>query len=714
MSTITIERFPAAGGASTTKTLAEWGLAVGSTESAAWTIGTLTLTARGESPAFADPVFDYLDVLKVFEDGVCIWWGPVISTGSTVQPAQQRTYTVADPLWWAQWQPFTWPFSPEPEEIDVQRGSWWLGWALGQIAAAYPLAYVFDDFAAFSAPCPDLRASATCLELIQRVARLHPMSAQWWDLSGATPVLRCALRSGLAAVDLARSRCQEPIQLTPLHDQQLTGVRVEYRFTNSFGQRSSVVDDAGTGPFEGANKILCALKVGTDSAADGAANYDAAYDAAAYNIAALIYAARSALPWAGTLTVVGTPSLALPAIRPGQLLNLTGGRTEWASMAAQVQRVSRTIGEACERMEIELGCGDHIGPTDLLSLARAGGVSGGAAGGNPGPYDPPTPPTDDPGGDPGTYDDLNGGTGGGAPTGSIAVQSRGGSWILVGFSALDGTEPLRRWRTQTWSGTKCLSGSARSEMMFPESCCQDARISAKKWVLSGADTYSATTGAYTEGATVALYDGSDGGGTCDTVALTYTSHPTALPVAAHDIHTISATVETRVGYGCTGYLDGHVPDNPGCVNSWWDTCDGTVTRTLADEDLPPDAIGRMLATAEWGEATTAIRTVPTTGITGMYRELRYRTEHTAGDPAVTSPTLIGLSPWQRYQVTVTLESRPVDSAGAPTGDGSWSAAGTRQHYFIADITGEGGIDWQVVEPTAGYETRVASTLVEVA
>jgi hypothetical protein len=167
---------------------------------------------------------------------------------------------------------------------------------------------------------------------------------------------------------------------------------------------------------------------------------------------------------------------------------------------------------------------------------------------------------------------------------------------------------------------------------------------------------------------------------------------------------------------------------------------GRDVQTLSSEYTADDAIARLLASSpEWTDGLTAIRTIPTTGITGLYREARYRTEHTetAGTEiwveghylangtwsagyfrtvttTATLATLVGLSPWQRYQLTVTLESRPVDETGAPTGDGSWSAAGARQHYFIADITGEGGIDWQVVEPTAGYETRVASTLVEVA
>lgn len=160
---------------------------------------------------------------------------------------------------------------------------------------------------------------------------------------------------------------------------------------------------------------------------------------------------------------------------------------------------------------------------------------------------------------------------------------------------------------------------------------------------------------------------------------------------------------------------------------------------LSNEDTSDNAIARLMATSpDWTDGQTAIRTIPTAGITGVYRALRYRTQHTetAGSQiwvegqwvdglwvsgyyrpvtvTETKPTLVGLTPWARYRVTVPLETRPVDSAGAPTGDGSWSSAGTRTHDVGANITGEGGFDWQTVEPTAGYETRLGTPLVEAA
>lgn len=299
-------------------------------------------------------------------------------------------------------------------------------------------------------------------------------------------------------------------------------------------------------------------------------------------------------------------------------------------------------------------------------------------------------------GTPGTYDDLNGGTGGSTPEGIIAVQSRGGTWSYCGYTPYDGVEdsPPLRYRTETPSGTVVRKDyDTQHETLLATRT--DTPIGPRTWVgctepTAGLWQSVQTAGGYCEAGTSGI------------------DEPPSTAAAVEVGHLVCTYTNT-----C-----GAIGNGLGCCGNALGWCGveycGNAARTLSNPDTPDAAIARMLATAEWGAATTAIRTVPATWITGLYREARYRTEHTAGDPAVTTPTLIGLVPWQRYRLTVTLESRPVDEAGTPTGDGSWSAAGTRQHYFIADITGEGGIDWQVVEPTAGYETRVTSTLLEVA
>jgi hypothetical protein len=58
-----------------------------------------------------------------------------------------------------------------------------------------------------------------------------------------------------------------------------------------------------------------------------------------------------------------------PEIRPGDLLNLTGGRTEWATMKAQIQAVTHDL--AAGTTELTFGPAAHLGAADWLELMRA-------------------------------------------------------------------------------------------------------------------------------------------------------------------------------------------------------------------------------------------------------------------------------------------------------------------------------------------------------
>lgn len=268
--------------------------------------------------------------------------------------------------------------------------------------------------------------------------------------------------------------------------------------------------------------------------------------------------------------------------------------------------------------------------------------------------------------------------------GNIGVQARGGSWVLAGIPAWDGSN--RRFGSNTWSGAHTISDAT-----VP--CSSTATY-------SGVGTYDPSTGATASSLKRTL---TQGAGNCVTgeaeVGYGYNSSPSDVLVMWATC-TSTATVQTCVP---------DAPFAPAVAN-------GTVTATLSAEDLPPAAIGRMLATAEWGSATTAIRTIPTTSITGLYRQMRYGTYVEQTINGVTTwvyAPLTGLIYTQTYHIVVLLQRRPVDSSGAPTGDGSWSDAGTGySESFQPDVNGTGGVEWQIVEPEEGYETRIASWTAE--
>lgn len=677
MASWSIEHIPAGGGDPVVASLATWGFAGVQIQFVNWSTDQASITARGGSIAFDAAQFGYKDKIVIWRDGVRFFQGWIVGLGLTAQAQESRTYTLAGPSWWLEHLPFTWPTWPAKEELSLgERASFrWLQFAMNSaIAKGAPIAKAADNYAPFILPTPDLRASSNCLEVIQRVARLHPMSAGFWDYSGEVPVFTASLRAALTAQTVTIGEDIETLGFTPLPDQQVESVHIAYNYTDTFGAHT-VHDTAGTEPYGyGPNKLHIAVDVET---------YVLASEAQSAGIATLLYASLSPLAWSGAVNMHETGA-SLPVILPGSALSVAGGRAEWATMSTVVQSVLWSVSTGANDIcTVSIGAPEHLGPQDYLEFARAGTLAASSAANNPSPYDPPTPPSDDPG-TPGTYDDLNGGTGGGTPSGSIPVQSRGGLWALKGLPEwTDISTPPRRYLTKQMAGASTAANTGCTTTL-------------SAW---GASTLDPAMDTWAESA-YCQFDPVQSEGGCvidsgDPIPLTQGSIGLFSPSWSQSYTRTVATVYPTA--------------------SLWTSSSGAHTATLTSEDTDSAAIHRLLASAPaWGEATTAIHTIRTDGITGVYREARYRTEHTAGDPAVAYATLTGLEPWQRYQLTVKLESRPVDSAGAPTGDGSWSAAGTRTHYIGANIDGEGGIDWQTVEPTAGYETRIASTLVEVA
>jgi hypothetical protein len=84
-------------------------------------------------------------------------------------------------------------------------------------------------------------------------------------------------------------------------------------------------------------------------------------------LAAALYAAVSVLQYDGALEL--TEEECSGAGAPGLLLNLTGGRAEWAAMAAQIQRVEERIDLG--QTLITVGPAKHLGHAQLTTWLRA-------------------------------------------------------------------------------------------------------------------------------------------------------------------------------------------------------------------------------------------------------------------------------------------------------------------------------------------------------
>lgn len=83
-------------------------------------------------------------------------------------------------------------------------------------------------------------------------------------------------------------------------------------------------------------------------------------------LAAQIYSAVSVLHWEGTVSFVELEVTGLANV--GEVLNLTGGRTEWTTMNALIQSVDYDLDNG--RTTIHVGPAPFLGPGDLIELLR--------------------------------------------------------------------------------------------------------------------------------------------------------------------------------------------------------------------------------------------------------------------------------------------------------------------------------------------------------
>jgi hypothetical protein len=84
-------------------------------------------------------------------------------------------------------------------------------------------------------------------------------------------------------------------------------------------------------------------------------------------LAAAIHAATGVLQYDGALELTELECSGAGA--PGLLLNLTGGRADWATMAAQIQRVEENIDLG--QTKIVVGPAKHLGQTEITAWLRA-------------------------------------------------------------------------------------------------------------------------------------------------------------------------------------------------------------------------------------------------------------------------------------------------------------------------------------------------------
>lgn len=728
MATWYIERIPAAGGASDTRTLAAWGLAQCVATERRWDLGDIALTLSSDTAG-------HDAALWADKDHIVLWAGNPASGGTRrahgwvlIQQhhadasAEAQQFQIVGPWWWLQNTQFFYPLTVGSITTDPETGAatgctWsmrhgtevvWTSWAAqssgtitGQIHRALWCAIDNDaPITIGSVDVPGLspvldQLGLTCADVLTRAARFSPRCSQWWDHSGTVPAFHACARAASPVATVALEVGAQTWDLAARNDLRIDVVRIGYQYPDGDGV-AAWYDIAGDDTLKDGAHTLRSLIDCPDS--DTAANASVHY-----LIASQLYTALHNTPWSGGAAWPDVGA-GLPAVHCGNALNLTGVRAEWATMAAPVAAVALTASvEAEDTLSVSLGLPDSLGANDLFELYNIGLNLGTGAVQSSGGTADPTPPADV-GDTPGTIGDLNDPAGlGGTPGGSIAFETTGGAWQAYGFppNPYHSAPVLPLYRQATISGGDVTAvGYAEVTTVTHSglSTVDDA----------GAATYGITHG----------WTNSSGGSSSNVVGRMGTFMSGGMTGSFY-CFARSATVRsmvfrrTNAEWAGMGILPPSYDDG---VGAWvWDyeggvsiSGSGEAVETLSIPDGEESASNRVFEATGWATAAapaTAIRTHPLTITNGIRQKVRYRTQHT--DEGTAYPTLTNQAHGQRYHMRLDVTRTPISETGAATG-----APVVSVEYgpaWVTDMYGVGGHDWVEIEAPAGYSISIVAT-----
>jgi hypothetical protein len=134
-------------------------------------------------------------------------------------------------------------------------------------------------------------------------------------------------------------------------------------------QYTGATTDASSAVFDASNqRIVYTRVIGTNAETQTYSRLTSETEAepAPSGLAQALFDAVGVLHYDGRLELMEEECSGIGA--PGSLVNLTGGRTEWAVMAAQIQRVEELVDLGQTRLTV--GPGKHLGHGDLAELLR--------------------------------------------------------------------------------------------------------------------------------------------------------------------------------------------------------------------------------------------------------------------------------------------------------------------------------------------------------
>lgn len=460
---------------STTQPLEDWGIDRAVLSRANLDTETLSfslpLAAGGH---VADPVFDRDDVVKLWRDDggtpVCWFVGKVRQRPWSGSARESRQHYIARNAWHS----FTrivyqQQYVIPNEDNTALLGSWSPRVVLGQNQFGLPMTAnaQIAQIAAFAnavgaglltlgtlptwaIPPRETVNNITCAEAIRRLLAYAPDAVGRFTYDGGGTVLTILQRSGLDAVSIDLSSDTHRIEgldsLDEMADLKPRGVVLIFQTSETVGDDTVLRESRDTAGATTGEAIVFA----TIGLSPG--------EAVPTGLATQYYSALSTMHWSGSLRLHERDCSGL--LRPGKKLNLTNGRTAWATMDAVVQSTTEDLFSGVTT--VELGASERLGLSEFADTMRrfrerlpggtfpetrhngTEGTSGQVSGSDPSPGGDLGSDSDS-GGAEGGDPDPPGGTqspngNGGAPGGALGGAGFGGGFTKQTLTLCEGGE----------------------------------------------------------------------------------------------------------------------------------------------------------------------------------------------------------------------------------------------------------------------------------
>lgn len=205
----------------------------------------------------------------------------------------------------------------------------------------------------FNVPFSRLDAP-TCAEALLKITRWMPDAMAWFDYSVNPPKFNLVRRSAASSASVQLTALAQ-VSVVPRNELKIDELIIQYVTINGSGLvvLTEDKDPSGSG------------NTGRDFG-NVVITVDNNYQALPSGLAASFRAGLSTLQYSGSLVI--DEEECSQSLRPGQVLNITGGPSAWSTMNASVQEVTEDVDHG--RTIVRFGPPDHIRLNDLIEILK--------------------------------------------------------------------------------------------------------------------------------------------------------------------------------------------------------------------------------------------------------------------------------------------------------------------------------------------------------